>query len=342
MSNKMTKLSLNIRKTKIVEQALNFWNDEKIQTAAQTKKCHQSIQRLVFDWKRLSCISFGAAIFFLASAILASITLLPITSKQFFVILCLCSAGTFSCSHYLNTQDSSKGNICGLLNFIALVFLGNALSLITNNQVLWTSIIGGIIGIFIRSGLTWGISLWLFGLWFCQPNLSTNLQNIQLSMSDPRESALLFGIIASGLSIAIKQISQQQSLFEPYKSVFTGSLITSYIYLFGSLFLLSSNPQEMTLTSVEYLWAIALAVLSLAAVSCGIRNKLPITIRFGVVFLFLNIFNLYGDFSLNFLHPVIASLGFAIILWGISALGCFIACHHSQWEKTGEPKTQDK
>ena len=37
MSNKMTKLSLNIRKTKIVEQALNFWNDEKIQTAAQTK-----------------------------------------------------------------------------------------------------------------------------------------------------------------------------------------------------------------------------------------------------------------------------------------------------------------
>ena len=42
MSNKMTKLSLNIRKTKIVEQALNFWNDEKIQTAAQTKKCHQA------------------------------------------------------------------------------------------------------------------------------------------------------------------------------------------------------------------------------------------------------------------------------------------------------------
>ena len=348
MSKKQPKLLLNTRKTHIVEQALQFWKAHKIQSSEQNKLCQNSLEKLVFDWQRLACFCTVVAGFFVISGILSTLGLFVSSEKQVFLILSLFATGFFSYSHYLQRHQHELQKICGLLNVVGLIFLTNAISHMSETPLLWAGIIGGIIGLYMRSGLTWGISLGLLGLWLCKPD---DIQNAaQYGATNARHTGLLFGIVTTGLLIFSKKAATTRGKLASYQSVFRGSIVTSYLFLFLSLLSLSVSNSEGALTAIEFGWSIVLAAVSLGAIYCGIRNKLPITLRFGVVFLLLNILTQLANISARYLLPMVIKTGlaalspllvnllFAGIFWGISTLSSHIDKHHTQWEN--QPKTK--
>lgn len=350
MSKIQPKLSLNTRKTHIVEQALQFWKTHKIQSSEQNKQCQNSLEKLVFDWQRLACFCTVVAGFFVNSGILSTLGLFVSNEKQAFLILSLFAAGFFGYSHYLQSHQHELQKICGLLNVVGLLFLTSAISLMSETPLLWTGIIGGIIGLYMRSGLTWGISLGLLGLWLCKPD---DIQNAaQYTATNARHTGVLFGIVTTGLLIFSKKAAKTHGKLETYQSIFRGSIITSYLFLFLSLLSLSVSNSEGILTATEWAWSIVLTAVTLGAIYCGIRNKLPITLRFGVIFLLLNILTQLANISIHYLlpiviktrlaalYPLLANLLFAGIFWGISTLSSHIDKHHKQWEN--QPHTKHK
>ncbi|GEM_PF-6469875 len=363
MSKKQPKLSLNTRKTHIVEQTLQFWKTHKIQSSEQNRQCQNSLEKLVFDWQRLACFCTVVAGFYVIAGILSILGFL--SEKQQFLILSLVAASLFGCSHYLQSHQHKLQKICGLLNAVGILFLTGAIGLMSKTPLLWSGIIGGIIGLCMRSGLTWGISLGLFGLWLCKPD---DIQNALQNTETIQYTGLLFGIVTTVLLIFSKKAAKVFGKLEAFQSVFRGSIITSYLFIFLSLLSLSviNSGSGLTATAIDISseetfilraatlsgWSAVLAAVALGAIYCGIRNKLPITLRFGVVFLLLNILTQLVNINARYLLPLVAKIGlyklypllvnliFAGTFWGISTLSSHIDKHYKQWEN--QPQTKHK
>lgn len=320
---KHTKLPVRPGLISLFEKAIKHWKSDKIITAPQAKHCQESLEPMLFDWRRFSNVVFWFASTALVLAVLQIIVQINLSANALFVTYGVLAFFSFASGHFFDQAEHRRpyasGSLYILGSLLTLTAIGN---LTLSHQLLITSIICGIVGLMLRSGLTWALAVWMLGLWVCQIDINTRNVTLDLSLQDPRKVSLLFGIFAVFISVGIKNIQQ-------LGNVYKGSLIASYLIAFKSLWLLSLPLTGLTVEPL--LWSIVLAVVSLLAVACGVKNKYPITLRFGLFFFLLNFYSVCNNYLINEVAPVIFFLVIALSLWIIGKIALMIEDHNEKW-----------
>lgn len=318
-----TTLAMRSKQMQAVIEALAYWKKYRVISSDQETECRSSISTLLFDWRRLAQFSFWVASFFLVCTISSLIGQFQWSETQIFIILALLSTVTFGLGAYMDKVVENQPRAAGALYSLGLLFMFGAFTQCSEWPELWTAILGGIISIGLDSGITWGLSLASLGIWVCQVGPETSINDLNLSLSDPRKIAFIFGISAT--VITITTILLLKVNVQHVKRVLRGSLITSYLFLYASLFSLSTQPQGMPFSAETLIWAILLAAFSILAIFCGIKYKLPITLRYGVVFSLLLIYGQYVNYLTNLLDPTVFLLLLSGVFWLTGCLSLYAA-----------------
>lgn len=333
-------MKLNKTETDKIKRLLLHWESEgrlsheKIAELLNSLELSES-QHNSFDWKNLSFLAFFFAVIciILATTLLISDDWLEKLINAVFDVhdgfKSLLFFGLSGLLYFLakkrrqvypkkvfsNEALFMFGSICVAFG---ITYLGFSLGMSEGYfpvLILLASIIYGLVGLLLASGINWYLAISALALWFgTATTYWSGGDDLFIGMNYPMRY-VLFGILLLGLS----------KVFERFKwpdKFVVSTYFIGLVALFFSFWLLSIFGNYVDLNAWSevaqhkfILWAIALALISLGAIAYGLKYNERISRDVGIAFLLLNIYTRYFEYFWDSLHKVVFFTILAISFW---------------------------
>lgn len=318
-----------------------------LQWEAEGKLSHEKAEELLhseplsegnetsFDWKNLSFLAF----FFAVICIIMATTLMiaddwlerfinslldihdSIKSILFFVLsgflyfLAKRRRETYPKKVFSNEALFLFGSICIAFG---ITYLGFSLGMVDGYfpvLILLAALIYGSVGLLLASAINWYLAIGASALWFgTETSYWSGADDLFIGMNFPMRY-VLFGLLVLGLSKVFQRFTW------PDQFVIT-TYFVGLLALFFSFWLLSifGNYTDLGAWSEvpQYkfiFWVIVLALLSVGAITYGLKYNDKIARDVGIVFLLLNIYTRYFEYFWDSLHKVVFFVILAISFW---------------------------
>ncbi|CDS94112.1 MULTISPECIES: hypothetical protein [Sphingobacterium] len=332
----MKKLDVTKQEKESLEEAIQFWEKEKIIDASTASAMVNSIDVKSFDWKRLARYAFWVA---LASLVFAVFSLMTDTAFLKFVdtlyeapniLFCLFFAALAVLFYTLGFRYKTKFPnknlsietmmLIGVFATAACIgFLGKVLdknSMHYSLLFLLSVLIYGYLANRLKSKLIWVFMLIALGIWFATETAYHSDWGFKFwGMNYPLRFTI-FGFVLTLVAIYIqprfKQLMEFQSL----------SYLIGLLYLMVSLWSLSifgnySDFYEWTLVRQYHIfyWGLLSTAVSAGLVIYGLKMKDNTTREIGFVFFVLNVYTRYVEYLWDNINRAIFFLILAISFW---------------------------
>jgi len=335
----MGNMKLSKQKAKVLNAAINTWENERLISDDQANKLRCSYQIVGFDWKLLAVYSFWIAIscFIISVGVLladdylldliaqiidAPASLLATVSAIIAALFFM--AGVRRRSKYPEKNISNEATFFFgvLMTAVSLGFLSEtALFSTTHNAILLLllTFIYGMLGIRLSSVLIWLFALFSFGAWVLSQ--STDLagssgyflgMNLMLRF-------VLVGLLVLALSLGVGKKPQFMHLKEPTRFV-------GLLYLFIALWLLSifGNYEDLAAWSkirqVELLhWSVIAGIACITTIYIGIKSDDTLCRGFGITFLLINLYTRFFEYFWESFHKTLFFAVLAMSFWLIGS-----------------------
>ncbi|MBN2434041.1 MAG: DUF2157 domain-containing protein [Spirochaetes bacterium] len=318
----------------LIMKVIEAWQREELINGDLTVKLKESIGILRFDWKRLARYSFWIAAISLAISIftlvlddvifeiLKNLFRMPPLFKS--IIMAFCSAAFYVWGFVRRQKKPDKYFTNESLLFIgailtgaALAFFGAAVNTGSGHfsiLILFAVLVYLGIGITFPSTLMWVIGLISFGTWLgTETGYLSGWGAYFLGMNYPLRFVLLGVILAAG------SFPLQKSRFN---HVAGSTSAMGYLYLFISLWLMSIFGNYGDITSWHnasvtelLIWSLVFGLAALAAIVVGLKNDDSIARKFGITFLFINLYTKYFEYFWDVAHKAVFFAILAISFW---------------------------
>ncbi len=324
-----------------LRKAIQHWEDQQLISTATAETLRQSYEikesKSHFDWRNLSliafffaiaCIILSTALFLLDDWLMSVMNRLirasALTKCVLFLILTL---GTFSLGvrrrrKYPSQKYSNEALLIFGAIFIAffLTYLSEALQMAEGSFPVFVGSAAfcyGIIAVYLKSHLLWGISLAALATWYgIETFYFSSESSYFLGMNLPLRY-VCFGLLLTVGSVMVKKTSTTQAFFPI--TYYSGLLV-----LFSSLWLLSifGNQTDLSVwgnTPQYQFWyaTLLLSAFSIGAIWWGLSRQERLTAEIGILFFLLNVYTRYFEYGWDTLHRVLFFSLLAISFWFI-------------------------
>ena len=316
-------------------QAVDEWKNEKTITDAEAEKLKRSVEIIPINWKKIATYALYLAvgcIIFSIGAVIADQWLVDLMVRFFSssdLGLCLVFSALAVVMFYWGMKLKSQNPqrtltnefvilIGAVFTAVSVIYFGKLIDTGSGHfslLLLLTSIIYGWLGYIFPSKPLWILSLLTLGAWFgTETGYQSGWEFTFWGMNYPSRFVFFGMMIFAGVFIW-KKIKPNHLLQQP--AYFIGLM-----YFFVSLWLVSiyGNYSDyqlwMTVKQFEMIyWAILSALSCIIALYFGfVRHDLLLQ-RFGIVFLFLNLFTRYSEYLWDSIHKSLFFIFLAIAFW---------------------------
>lgn len=335
-------MKLSREEAKKFRALLEQWEDNKLISASQRETLDQKLadetkNNASFDWRNLSFLAFffSAICLLLATSLVLIDDWLEIVLDYVFdtrdwvksLMLSLLASGLYYWAlrrrrKHLKRIFSNEliflfGAICVAFSMTYLGFSFDMYNGYYPILILIASLVYGLAGILLLSGINWYLALGALAVWFgTETAYRSDWDEYFLGMNYPMRY-LIFGV----LLLAIYRLQKASRL--PKKFI-NSTYAVGLLSLFFSFWLLSifGNFAELNAWSQVgqhrfIYWALALAIASAWAIWYGLRHQDRILRDMGIVFLLLNIYTRYFEYFWDSLHKVVFFSLLAVSFWVI-------------------------
>jgi MFS family permease len=309
---------LSKRRFRFVQRVIASWESENVITSGEADRLRASIELAKFDWKRLARYSFWLAGVSLGIAIFSLIfddTVLGIIMKilaipdiLISVLFAVFSAGFYYWGFRRKKRKPARSFsnefllfVGAILTGVAVGFLGMAVD--SESSILLASAIYLVIGGAFPSSLMWVLGLLSFGLWL-------GVAIGYASGWGALRFVLLGGVLVPvGLNLRKTKIAK---LAKP-------TSVLGLLYFFIALWILSAfgAPRHEGSRFALICWSLLLGVAAIGAIIWGLKTDDATMRKFGVTFLFINLYTKYFEFFWGVAHKAIFFTILALSFWVI-------------------------
>lgn len=332
-------MQINEEQERIIKRAIQYWESDQLISTATAETLRQSYEvkatKKRFDWKNLSLIAF---FFSIACIVLATVLflvddwlmklvsdLLGASALSKCGIFALLAIATFALgvhrrrNHPLQIYSNEALLIFGAI-FIAfaLTYLSEVLQMQEGNFALFAgfaAIIYGLIAIYLRSQLLWGVTLSALLIWYgLETYYLANESPYFLGMNFPLRY-VFFGLLLMLGSLLLRRSTRTKAFFSI--TYYSGILITLSALWMLSIFGNHGSLSDWGEVPQYQFWyaAILLALASAAAIGWGLKQQDRLTVEIGVIFLLLDIYTRYFEYGWENLHRVVFFVLLAFSFW---------------------------
>ncbi|MDA3901790.1 MAG: DUF2157 domain-containing protein [Spirochaetes bacterium] len=315
-------------------RVIDSWSSKDIINDDQAIKLKESIGILRFDWKRLARYSFWIAAISLAISIftlvlddvifeiLKNLFKMPPLFKSIIIAFCSVAFYIWGFVRRQKKPDKYFTNesllfIGAILTGVALAFLGVAVDTGSGHfsiLILFAVLVYLGIGITFPSTLMWVTGLLALGTWLgTETGYLSGWGAYFLGMNYPLRFVLL-GVILVAASFFL-----QKSRFN---HVANSNSAMGYLYLFISLWIMSIFGNYGDITSWHsasvtelLIWSLIFGLTALVTIVIGLKNDDSVARKFGITFLFINLYTKYFEYFWDVAHKAVFFALLAISFW---------------------------
>lgn len=330
---------VNKKQATLIDACIKEWLDQGYidqATADALKETYSTKkEKAAFDWKNLSLIAFFFSVIciFLSTALVISdkwlMTLVDtlVDASDIFKAACflVLSVGLYYWAYIRKKKNVGKIYSNEALFMFGAVSLSFSLTYLSFGLqlnkgdfpllILLAAIAFALVGIFLRSRLTWYLSLLALIIWFgTETGYRSAWDTHFWGMNYPLRYAFFGGFLLLS--------SKFFQRFEQTKPLVQSSFSVGLIGLFFSFWLLSifGNYGDWDAwASVKQwrfvLWVVAFTLASVIAIYFGLKHDNRIAREVGVVFLLLNIYTRYFEYLWGSLPKVLFFIILAVSFW---------------------------
>ena len=338
-----------------VENALREWKSLGSIDAALYENLMNDIEIIAFDWKRLAKYSFWISLICVITslgAVLADKALLRLIQLVFDVphvvkmIACILVATAlywYGFKRRLRLPDKIFSNeailFLGVIATAGAIYqLGRMVGTVSGHfsLLLFLSfIVYAILGFYFKSKLIWLFSLLSLGSWLgSETGYASGWGAYYLGMNYP----LRFVLLGGGLITAAFCFEKSKKFVHLYKT----TLVVGLLHLFIALWIMSifGNYGDMDswyrAKQMElFHWSLLFGLVSVLSIFHGLRFDNGTTKRFGITFLFINLYTRYFEYFWDGTHKAIFFLVLGISFW-------FLGSKAEEIWSFGNVRQQDK
>lgn len=332
----MKKLDVSKQEKEILEDALDFWEQESFIDAEQSRKLRDSLAEKGFDWSILARYAFWIALASLVFAVfslfiddsfiqfIATLSEAPNSIfLAFFTVLAVLFYGLgFRQKEKFPNKTFSNETLMliGVFATAAAVgFLGKTIDKnSTHYSLLFLLSVGiyGFLAVKLRSQLIWIFMLISLGVWFGTETAYRSNWGFKFwGMNFPLRFTL-FGLCVTAFAYLL------QGRWMALKAFVGLSQLIGLLYLMLSLWMLSifgnySDFEDWTAVRQYHIlyWGIAAILICLGCVWYGLKNKDYKMREIGFVFLILNIYTRYVEYLWDNINRAVFFLILALSFW---------------------------
>lgn len=328
-------MELNKKQDKFLQQAIQYWSCKHHITHEQAEKLKQSYTVRGFNWKKLSqyatwvalaCIALAVTVLFadqhflqLLRRIFSSTALGGCLVLTALAVLCYLLGWRTKRTNPARIITTQAYFIAGVLCTAGAIYYFNLALLLPRsiNSLLFlaSGLLYGVLGWKLRVKLIWVIALLTFGIWYGEETNRLSLWGYYFWGMNQHLRYVLLGAIMVAISLVLKSI-KAFSFFQP--ATYTVALL----YLFSSLWTLSifGNYADMNvwenIPQIELLpWVLLLLLISLVAIFYGLKKEDATARKFGLVFLFMNLYTRYFEYCWETSHKALFFFLLALSFW---------------------------
>lgn len=335
----METMKVSKQKAKVLESAIDYWQQEQLVTGEQASKLRRSYQVVGFDWKLLAIYSFWIAItcFIISIGILlADDYLLELIAKIIDTpasTLSLASGVIATLFYVAGVRRRNKHPKKHISNE-ATFFFGVLMTAVSAGFLRETALVGhhhdslllllltfiyASLGIRLSSILIWLFALLSFAGWaLSQSSEWAGASGYFLGMNLPLRFVVV-GLLVLALSMVTEKHQRVSHLTQPTRFV-------GLLYLLSALWLLSIFGNYEDLAAWSQVNQIALIHWSLIAIAgCIVTLYLGITAaddlcrNFGMAFLLINLYTRYFEYFWDTFHKTLFFAVLALSFWLIGS-----------------------
>ena len=328
-------MKVNKSQATSIRAAIKYWNTNGRIDDKMAASLENDIYVMSFDWKKLAKYSFWIALICIVisiSSVLADRALLKLLESIFnapylvkSISLSILSGGLYwaGCKRRKKKPEKIFSNeailFLGVVTTAMAVYqLGRAVDSGSGHfsiLLLISSVIYGILGIYLKSNLIWLFSLISFGSWMgAETGYMSGWGSYYLGMNYPLRFVLFGGVLISSAFTFENN--------EKFGYFFRSTLAMGLLYLFVSLWIMSifGNYGEIDLwykvRQIElFHWSLLFGLVSGGAIYHGLKYDNGMTKGFGITFLFINLYTRFFEFFWDSTHKAIFFAILAISFW---------------------------
>ncbi len=332
-------MQVNQEQERTIKEAIGYWENQQLISTATAETLRQSYQithsTSRFDWKNFSLIAF---FFSVSCIVLATVLFLlddwlmglvnrwlgasALVKCAIFLILALFTfaLGVRRRRRFPLQKFSNEALLIFGAIFVAffLTYLSEALQMAEGNFSVFGglgAVLYGLIAIYLKSRLLWGISLAALTIWYGMETFYWSSEGYRfLGMNFPLRY-VIFGALLLTVSFGLKLQSLTTVFFQ--LTYYSGLLL-----LLASLWLLSIFGNHADLSSWNSVpqyqfWYAVLLLTGICAFGIwwGLKKNERLTAEIGIFFLLLNIYTRYFEYAWDNLHRVVFFALLALSFW---------------------------
>ncbi|MGL1904294.1 MAG: hypothetical protein OCC49_19325 [Fibrobacterales bacterium] len=326
-------------KFEIIESTLGDWREADHIDTETYERLLETLEPEPFDWKRLAKYSFWISIICVVislTSVVADGYLRMVFQKlfdapalaksiTFFVIALGSIAWTkrLQLTQPLKTFRNESLLFVGVLCVaVSIAFLGQALDTGSGHfslLILIASCIYAVIGLWLRSELTWIFSLIAFCGWLgAETGYASGWGAYYLGMNYP----MRFVVMGTGLLLTTV-VFKRVALLDLFSK---STRVIALLNLFIALWILSIFGNHGSLHEWELVtqfelvhWALLFGVVALGSIYHGLKNDDSMTRGFGITFLFINFYTRFFEYLWDTTHKALLFAILAVTFWVIGA-----------------------
>ncbi|NLW49134.1 MAG: DUF2157 domain-containing protein [Firmicutes bacterium] len=326
---------LNKKRFRFVQKVINSWEKDNVLTVSEGNKLRATIELSKFDWNRLAKYSFWIAGISLAIAVF-SITfdkaIMAIIMRIFTmsdtlksIMLTIVSVGFYYWGFRRKKKVPAKffSNefllfVGAIITGVAIGFFGKAVDTGSGHfslLILMASIIYLVIGGTFPSNLMWTLGLISFGAWFgAETGYLSGWGAYFLGMNYPLRFVFL-GLILIRIGFLIKK-TIIANLSKP-------TYVMGLLYLFIALWLMSifgnysGDYWYVASKGNLFYWSLLFGITAIAAIIWGLKTDDSTIRKFGITFLFINLYTKYFEYFWNSIHKALFFAILAVSFWAV-------------------------
>jgi hypothetical protein len=324
----------------VLRKALGAWESSALLDADTARSLEQSLEIMVFDWKRLGKYSFLVSLLCILIALFAIATddylqklfevlfnAPPLFKCAGFSVLAvaLFAFGLRRRGRHPEKRYSNEAIFfLGTLAVAGAVYaLGLALDTGSGHfslLILLSCFIYGLLGYFFRSSLIWLFALLSLGGWLgAETGYVSGWGAYYLGMNYPLRFTLFGGLLtAAGLGLG--QVVK-------FRFLRRTTLVMGLLYLFIALWILSifgNHGDTATWEKVKQIelfhWSLLFALVAGWAIYYGLRHDNATVKGFGLTFLLINLYTRFFEYFWDSLNKIIFFILLAASFWALGSL----------------------
>ncbi len=324
---------------KILHSAIKHWHQENLIDEKTTQSLENDVQIMPFDWKRLAkyafwialaCVIISISSFFANEALLQFFAFILTAPYIVKFALLLIFSGAIYCLGFIRKKKNPEK----IFSNEAIFFLGvlttagaiyqlgamfNTGSGHFSLLLLFSFIVYGLLGFFLKSNLIWIFSLMSLGSWMgTETGYASGWGAYYLGMNYPLRFTLFGGILtAAALMLGTT---------EKFSYFYRSTLVMGLLYLFISLWILSIFGDYGDMATWRHVkqielfhWSLLFGLVSAGFIYHGLKYDNAITKGFGLTFLFINLYTRFFEYFWDEIYKTIFFAILAISFWIIGS-----------------------